>query len=125
MHLVRNSIDHGLEMPTSAAVRARTRPARSRWQPRIEAPYRHRSRDDGRGLDRAKIWPRLTNDLAVPDNRPIHRVWDLIFQPGFSTADAVTDLSGRGVGMDVVRRNIQALGGECRSKAAFGTGTAR
>ncbi|MFP3786375.1 ATP-binding protein, partial [Burkholderia sp. SIMBA_024] len=51
------------------------------------------------------------------------QVWDLIFQPGFSTADAVTDLSGRGVGMDVVRRNIQALGGEVQLESHYGHGT--
>jgi chemotaxis signal transduction protein len=59
----------------------------------------------------------------VPDNPTDSQVWDLIFQPGFSTADAVTDLSGRGVGMDVVRRNIQALGGEVQIESSLGAGT--
>ncbi|KAG1389066.1 hypothetical protein G6F59_015692 [Rhizopus arrhizus] len=61
--------------------------------------------DDGRGLDRAKILSKAhERGLAVPDNPTDSQVWDLIFQPGFSTADAVTDLSGRGVGMDVQPR---------------------
>src|SRR5690606_9234270 len=61
--------------------------------------------------------------LAIPDNPSDAQVWDLIFQPGFSTADAVTDLSGRGVGMDVVRKNIQALGGEVQLDSRDGHGT--
>ncbi|HAU81524.1 MAG TPA: chemotaxis protein CheA, partial [Stenotrophomonas sp.] len=80
--------------------------------------------DDGRGLNRDKILSKaLERGLSVPDNPTDAQVWDLIFQPGFSTADAVTDLSGRGVGMDVVRRNIQALGGEVQLESQAGNGT--
>ncbi len=120
VHLVRNSIDHGLEMPD---VR---RGAGKDETGTITLAASHQGghivievSDDGRGLDRAKILAKATErGLAVPDNPTDSQVWDLIFQPGFSTADAVTDLSGRGVGMDVVRRNIQALGGEVQIEAA-------
>lgn len=125
VHLVRNSIDHGLEMPD---VR---RGAGKDETGTITLAASHQGghivievSDDGRGLDRAKILAKATErGLAVPDNPTDSQVWDLIFQPGFSTADAVTDLSGRGVGMDVVRRNIQALGGEVQIESSLGTGT--
>ncbi len=125
VHLVRNSIDHGLEMPD---VR---RGAGKDETGTITLAASHQGghivievSDDGRGLDRAKILAKATErGLAVPDNPTDSQVWDLIFQPGFSTADAVTDLSGRGVGMDVVRRNIQALGGEVQIESSLGAGT--
>src|SRR5690606_26981496 len=80
--------------------------------------------DDGRGFNRDKILQKAhERGLNVPDNPTDAQVWDLIFQPGFSTADAVTELSGRGVGMDVVRRNIQALGGEVQLESHTGSGT--
>lgn len=124
VHLVRNSIDHGLEMPD---VR---RGAGKDETGTITLAASHQGghivievSDDGRGLDRAKILAKATErGLAVPDNPTDSQVWDLIFQPGFSTADAVTDLSGRGVGMDVVRRNIQALGGEVQIESSLGAG---
>ncbi|OBU68567.1 chemotaxis protein CheA [Stenotrophomonas maltophilia] len=125
VHLVRNSIDHGLEMPD---VR---RDAGKDETGTITLAASHQGghivievSDDGRGLDRAKILAKATErGLAVPDNPTDAQVWDLIFQPGFSTAEAVTDLSGRGVGMDVVRRNIQALGGEVQIESSLGAGT--
>ncbi|SNY69124.1 chemotaxis protein CheA [Stenotrophomonas sp. CC120223-11] len=125
VHLVRNSIDHGLEMPD---VR---RGAGKDETGTITLAASHQGghivievSDDGRGLDRAKILAKAhERGLAVPDNPTDSQVWDLIFQPGFSTADAVTDLSGRGVGMDVVRRNIQALGGEVQIESSLGAGT--
>lgn len=125
VHLVRNSIDHGLEMPD---VR---RDAGKDETGTITLAASHQGghivievSDDGRGLNRDKILSKaLERGLAVPENPSDAQVWDLIFQPGFSTADAVTDLSGRGVGMDVVRRNIQALGGEVQLESAAGNGT--
>jgi two-component system chemotaxis sensor kinase CheA len=125
VHLVRNSIDHGLEMPD---VR---RDAGKDETGTITLAASHQGghivievSDDGRGLNRDKILAKaLERGLAVPDNPTDAQVWDLIFQPGFSTADAVTDLSGRGVGMDVVRRNIQALGGEVQLESRAGNGT--
>ncbi|MCW4455175.1 chemotaxis protein CheA [Flavobacterium sp. MXW15] len=125
VHLVRNSIDHGLEMPD---VR---RQAGKDEAGTITLAASHQGghivievSDDGRGLNRDKILAKAQErGLAVPDNPTDAQVWDLIFQPGFSTADAVTDLSGRGVGMDVVRRNIQALGGEVQLESETGRGT--
>ena len=125
VHLVRNSIDHGLEMPD---VRRDTGKDETGT---ITLAASHQGghivievSDDGRGLNREKILAKAhERGLAVPDNPTDSQVWDLIFQPGFSTADAVTDLSGRGVGMDVVRRNIQALGGEVQIESSLGSGT--
>ncbi|MBK0026373.1 chemotaxis protein CheA [Stenotrophomonas sp. S48] len=125
VHLVRNSIDHGLEMPD---VR---RGAGKDETGTITLAASHQGghivievSDDGRGLNRDKILAKAhERGLSVPDNPTDSQVWDLIFQPGFSTADAVTDLSGRGVGMDVVRRNIQALGGEVQIESSLGSGT--
>ncbi len=125
VHLVRNSIDHGLELPD---VR---RAAGKEETGTITLAASHQGghivievSDDGHGLNRDKILAKAhERGIAVPDNPTDSQVWDLIFQPGFSTADAVTDLSGRGVGMDVVRRNIQALGGEVQIESRPGSGT--
>ena len=124
VHLVRNSIDHGLELPE-----ARTAAGKDETGT-ITLAASHQGghivievSDDGRGLNRDKILAKAhERGLNVPDNPSDAQVWDLIFQPGFSTADAVTDLSGRGVGMDVVRRNIQALGGEVQLESHYGHG---
>ncbi|WP_454831173.1 chemotaxis protein CheA [Pseudoxanthomonas wuyuanensis] len=125
VHLVRNSIDHGLEMPDAR------RQAGKDETGTITLAASHQGghivievSDDGRGLNRERILAKAAErGLAVPENPNDAQVWDLIFQPGFSTAEAVTDLSGRGVGMDVVRRNIQALGGEVQLESASGKGT--
>jgi two-component system chemotaxis sensor kinase CheA len=126
MHLVRNALDHGIE---SAAERERLgKPARG--QLRLNAYHESGSivieiADDGRGLDRARIVRRaierglLTAD-QVPTDREIHR---LVMEPGFSTADAVSSISGRGVGMDVVRRNVEALRGAISIDSDEGHGT--
>ena len=125
VHLVRNSIDHGLEMPevrTAAGKEAAgtLTLAASHQGGHIVIEVA----DDGRGLDRARILAKARErGLPVPENPTDSQVWDLIFQPGFSTAEAVTDLSGRGVGMDVVRRNIQSLGGEVQIESHAGQGT--
>ena len=125
VHLVRNSIDHGLEMPEFR------RNAGKDETGTITLAASHQGghivievSDDGHGLNRERILAKAAErGLAVPENPTDAQVWDLIFQPGFSTADAVTDLSGRGVGMDVVRRNIQALGGEVQIESRAGMGT--
>lgn len=112
-HLVRNAIDHGLETP-EARVAAGKPPTGTL---RLSASQRGGNiviavSDDGRGLDRARILARAAErGIAIAQDAPDEAVWPLIFEPGFSTAEQVTELSGRGVGMDVVRRNIQALGG--------------
>ncbi len=125
VHLVRNSIDHGLEMPDVRKGAGKDETGT------ITLAASHQGghivievSDDGRGLNREKILAKAQErGLSVPENPTDSQVWDLIFQPGFSTADAVTDLSGRGVGMDVVRRNIQALGGEVQIESSLGAGT--
>ncbi|WP_368565432.1 chemotaxis protein CheA [Pseudoxanthomonas sp. UTMC 1351] len=125
VHLVRNSIDHGLELPEAR------REAGKDETGTITLAASHQGghivievSDDGRGLNRERILAKaLERGLHVPENPTDAQIWDLIFQPGFSTAEAVTDLSGRGVGMDVVRRNIQALGGEVQLESAAGAGT--
>jgi two-component system chemotaxis sensor kinase CheA len=125
VHLVRNSVDHGLELPEARRAAGKDETgtltlAASHQGGHIVIEVS----DDGRGLDRERILAKaLERGLAVPENPTDTQVWDLIFQPGFSTADAVTDLSGRGVGMDVVRRNIQALGGEVQLESHAGSGT--
>jgi two-component system chemotaxis sensor kinase CheA len=126
VHLVRNSIDHGLEMPDvrrgAGKDETGTITLAASHQGGISSS---KSATTAAAWTAPRSWPRPPNGLAVPDNPTDSQVWDLIFQPGFSTADAVTDLSGRGVGMDVVRRNIQALGARCRSKAASALAPAR
>jgi two-component system chemotaxis sensor kinase CheA len=125
VHLVRNSIDHGLELPDARRAAGKDETGL------ITLAASHQGghivievSDDGYGLNREKILAKARErGLAVPDSPSDGQVWDLIFAPGFSTADAVTDLSGRGVGMDVVRRNIQALGGEVQIESSAGAGT--
>ncbi|WP_407351637.1 chemotaxis protein CheA [Luteimonas sp. R10] len=125
VHLVRNAIDHGLEDPVTR--RAGGKPESGT----ITLAASHQGgyivievSDDGRGLNRERILAKAKQrGLAMPENPSDVQVWDLVFQPGFSTNDEVTDLSGRGVGMDVVRRNIQDLGGEVELHSAQGSGT--
>lgn len=125
VHLVRNAIDHGLET-TEDRIKAGKDPVGT-----ITLTAAHQGghiiievSDDGKGLDRERILAKAREKgVPVPDNPTDSDVWNLIFAPGFSTADAVTDLSGRGVGMDVVRRNIQGLGGETVLTSATGKGT--
>lgn len=125
VHLVRNSIDHGLELPQAR------RDAGKDETGTITLAASHQGghivievSDDGCGLNRERILAKAAErGLAVPENPSDPQVWDLIFQPGFSTAEAVTELSGRGVGMDVVRRNIQAMGGEVQLHSSAGSGT--
>ncbi|TFY96188.1 chemotaxis protein CheA [Ramlibacter humi] len=124
-HLVRNAVDHGLETPDERL--AAGKPAIGML--RLHATQRGGNvvievSDDGRGLDRDRILAHAERrGLPVPADATDAQVWQLIFMPGFSTAEKVTDLSGRGVGMDVVRRNIQALGGTVDLSSAVGWGT--
>jgi two-component system chemotaxis sensor kinase CheA len=80
--------------------------------------------DDGRGLDRERILRKAAErNLPIGDNPTDAQVWDLVFHPGFSTAEQLTDLSGRGVGMDVVKKNIAALGGQVEIRSRKNAGT--
>ncbi len=124
-HLVRNSIDHGIELPEKR--RAAGKPEMGTVI--LGAEQKGGSIiisiiDDGGGLNRARILDKAhANGLAVSDDMPDSEVWQLIFQAGFSTAEAVTDVSGRGVGMDVVRRNIEAIGGRIEIESSLGEGS--
>ncbi|OWP48574.1 chemotaxis protein CheA [Pseudomonas nitroreducens] len=124
-HIVRNSIDHGIETPVERL--AAGKPAQG--SVKLAASHQGGSvvveiSDDGRGLSRERILAKAREKgLPVHDGMSDAEVWQLIFMPGFSTAEAVTELSGRGVGMDVVRRNIQAMGGRIDIDSAPGMGT--
>lgn len=124
-HLVRNSIDHGIEMPD-------LRLAEGKYEAgRLSLSASHQGgnivievSDDGGGLNREKILAKAREQaLVVTDNMSDADVWQLIFAPGFSTAEVVTDVSGRGVGMDVVKRNITNMGGVVDISSAKGFGT--
>lgn len=124
-HLVRNAIDHGLEPPD---VRLRAgKPAAGTVT--LRASQRGGSivievTDDGRGLDRDKILAAARRrGIPISPDAPDSEVWQVVFEAGFSTAETVTDVSGRGVGMDVVKRNIQALSGNVELTSVPGKGT--
>ncbi len=125
-HLVRNSADHGLELPEErldnnkpelGTIRLNAFHAGGNICITVE--------DDGRGLNRDKILAKAIKSglIGEQDNLTDDQIWPLIFKPGFSTAEKVTDVSGRGVGMDVVKRNIEALSGTVSIKTAPGKGT--
>lgn len=126
VHLVRNSLDHGLETPEVRAAAGKPE------QGRLELSAQHESgniviriSDDGAGLNREKILQKAIENGLVNDKEELseERIDNLIFQPGFSTADKVSDLSGRGVGMDVVKRNINDLGGTVSIHSRQGEGS--
>ncbi|BCA54759.1 chemotaxis protein CheA [Nitrospira sp. KM1] len=125
-HLVRNSADHGLEpseqrlddnKPETGTIRLNAFHEGGSICITVE--------DDGRGLNRDKILAKAVKQGLIGENEKLadDQIWPLIFKPGFSTADKVTDVSGRGVGMDVVKRNIEGLGGTVSIKTATGKGT--
>jgi len=123
-HLVRNSIDHGIELPAERL--AKGKPEHGTIT--LIATHQGGSivievRDDGKGLNRHKLLTKARErGLDVSDTMSDSDVYGLIFAPGFSTADVVTDVSGRGVGMDVVKKNITALGGTVEIDSAEGYG---
>lgn len=124
-HLVRNSLDHGIE-----GVEARLAAGKPA-QGTVTLRAFHRGgaivlevSDDGAGLNREKILAKARErGLAVDEAMTDSEVWQLIFEAGFSTADQVTDISGRGVGMDVVKRNIESMGGSVAIESAAGVGS--
>jgi len=124
-HLVRNAVDHGLEPPD--ARRALGKPEGGRL---ALSAYQQGGNiyieltDDGRGLDRDRIVAKA-RDLGLAGDEPLsdEQAFGLIFRPGFSTAETVTELSGRGVGMDVVRRNVETIGGTIAIRSEKGRGT--
>lgn len=126
VHLVRNSVDHGIES-TQDRIEA-GKPAEGTVH--LDAYHKGGAiniviRDDGKGLDRARILEKARSKGLIDQDATMsdEQIYELIFLPGFSTAAATTDLSGRGVGMDVVRRNIKELGGNVELRSELGKGT--
>lgn len=126
LHMVRNSLDHGIERPETRL--AAGKPAHGTV--RLRAGHRGSHlivelSDDGRGIDPDRVWKKARERGLVQDDRPLTReqILQLIFTPGFSTADTITDISGRGVGMDVVRGRIEQLRGSIEIETETGRGT--
>jgi len=126
VHLVRNSIDHGIEMPEDRLA------AGKKESGTIELNAFHKGgniiieiKDDGAGFNKDRIKAKAVERelIGSDENLSDEKIYDLIFQPGFSTAEQLSDISGRGVGMDVVRRNIRELGGNIDVKSEEGRGT--
>ncbi|WP_027783230.1 MULTISPECIES: chemotaxis protein CheA [Burkholderia] len=124
-HLVRNSLDHGIE-----TVDRRVAAGKDAVGQLVLSAAHHGGNivievsDDGAGLNRERILAKATKQgMQISENISDDEVWQLIFAPGFSTAETVTDVSGRGVGMDVVKRNIQSMGGHVEITSLAGRGT--
>lgn len=128
VHLVRNAVDHGIELPAARLAAGKSEIGT------ITLDAYHKGgnivieiQDDGAGLNRDRVLQKAIDKKIVSPNDAAmmtdEQVYDLIFQPGFSTAAAVTDVSGRGVGMDVVKRNIQALNGAVDIASKLGEGS--
>jgi two-component system chemotaxis sensor kinase CheA len=126
VHMVRNAVDHGIEPPEGRAAAGKPRTGR------VELKAFHLAgnivvqiTDDGRGLNREKILRKAGEAGLVPEGRELsdQEVYAFIFHPGLSTADQVTDVSGRGVGMDVVKRNVEALRGRIEIATTPGKGS--
>ncbi|MDN4962831.1 chemotaxis protein CheA [Enterobacter hormaechei] len=124
-HLVRNSLDHGIELPENRVAAGKS-PVGNLI---LSAEHQGGNicievTDDGAGLNRERILAKaISQGMAVNENMTDEDVGMLIFAPGFSTAEQVTDVSGRGVGMDVVKRNIQEMGGHVEIQSKQGAGT--
>jgi len=126
VHLVRNSIDHGIEMPEDRV--AAGKPEKGTIQ--LNAFHRGGNivieiTDDGKGIDKDIIFQKgIEKGLVDPGSKlSDQQIYDLLFNPGFSTAAEITDVSGRGVGMDVVKKNIMSLGGAIETHSVKGQGT--
>ncbi|TNM66116.1 chemotaxis protein CheA [Aliirhizobium smilacinae] len=125
-HMIRNAVDHGIESPEKREAAGKDP------EGTIKLSAKHRSgrilielQDDGAGINRERVKQKaIDNDLISPDaNLSDEEIDNLIFAPGFSTADKISDISGRGVGMDVVKRSIQALGGRISISSRPGLGS--
>lgn len=125
-HLIRNAVDHGLEGPEERVAAGKTE------EGLLRVAAEHRSgrivitvADDGRGINRDRVRAKAIERGIVAADAPLSddEIDNLIFAPGFSTAEKVSNISGRGVGMDVVRRNVQALGGRIGVESRDGRGT--
>ncbi len=124
-HLLRNSFDHGIESPEDRKAAGKD----PMGTIILEASHQGGNvvievRDNGAGLNRERILAKAVEQgIAVPENISDAEVWNLIFAPGFSTAKKVSDISGRGVGMDVVKKNVQSMGGMVEIESEAGVGS--
>src|SRR5690606_12042439 len=124
-HIVRNAIDHGIEKPETRVRAGKPRAGTLR----LRAAHQGGNivieiTDDGAGLNRERILAKAAErGLHIPENPSDRDVWQLICTPGFSTAEQITDVSGRGVGMDVVRQNIESINGRLEIESTQGQGT--
>lgn len=126
VHIIRNAVDHGLEAPADREAAGKPRSGKLELK-----AYHHGGNfvleisDDGRGLDKAKIVHKAVAAGIIPAGAELtdQEIFNLIFHPGLSTAEAVTEVSGRGVGMDVVKRNVESLRGRIEIASAEGKGT--
>jgi len=126
MHMIRNAADHGIESPEDRVKAGKSPVARIGLKAYHQAGYiAVEISDDGRGLSREKLLAKARERGLVQDGASLSDkdVFNLIFEPGFSTAEKVTDLSGRGVGMDVVRRQVQRMRGRVDIESHLGRGT--
>lgn len=126
MHMVRNALDHGVETPEDRVKAGKPKTGCVHLSAEHSAGSIHiKIRDDGRGLDADKLLKKAREKGLVAEGQQLSRqeIFSLIFAPGFSTAAVVTDISGRGVGMDVVKRNIESLRGRVRIDSEIGKGT--
>uniref|UniRef100_Q01VJ7 Chemotaxis protein CheA n=1 Tax=Solibacter usitatus (strain Ellin6076) TaxID=234267 RepID=Q01VJ7_SOLUE len=125
MHMVRNALDHGVEFPSEREKTGKPATARLLLKAQHQAgQVVIEITDDGRGLDRSKILDRAVQKglVRASDTLTDNEVFNLIFEPGFTTAAQVTNVSGRGVGMDVVRRHIEKLRGRIEIRSSLGRG---
>lgn len=126
MHMIRNAADHGVEPPAERIANGKNPVARISLKAFHQAGHiTIELSDDGRGLNRERILRKAADRGLVSADAPLtdSEVYNLIFEPGFSTAEKVTDISGRGVGMDVVRRHVQKLRGRIEIQSTPGQGT--
>lgn len=126
VHLIRNSVDHGIESPEKRIAAGKSEIGI------VSLNAYHQGgnivieiTDDGAGLDREKIFSKAVERglVKADEDLPEEKVFELLFEPGFSTAETISDVSGRGVGMDVVKRNIQSLGGSVEVRSELGKGS--
>jgi two-component system, chemotaxis family, sensor kinase CheA len=125
MHMVRNALDHGIELPVDRIAGGKNRTARLLLKAQHHAgQVVIEVSDDGRGLDAAKIKAKAVQQGLITAEREVseNEIYSLIFEPGFTTAVQVTNVSGRGVGMDVVRRHIEKLRGRIEVRSSVGRG---
>jgi two-component system chemotaxis sensor kinase CheA len=126
LHMVRNALDHGIEIPEDRVPKGKNPVAKLRLTAQhMAGQVVVEIADDGRGLDAAKILQKAQQKGLVEEGAVLSpaAIFQLIFEPGFSTADKITDISGRGVGMDVVRKHVEKLRGRIEIQSVQGEGT--